>query len=448
MTSSAADDTPTTSRDFTPPSRFPRGGGMGWYRWVICALLFFATSINYLDRQVLGILAEPLQQELHWSESDYGWIATAFTGAYAAGQLVVGRLMDRLGTRLGFALAVCAWSLAAMGHALARSAAGFSLARFALGISEAGNFPAAIKTVAEWFPKAERALATGLFNSGSNVGAILAPLLVPWIASTYGWRWAFLITGAIGFVWLVAWLAIYRRPEEHPRVSPAELAHIQSDPVEPMAQIPWMSLLRHRQTWAFAAGKLLTDPVWWFFLFWLPKFLQKTHGIKLTELGPPLVVIYLAADVGSIGGGWISSSLIRHGWSVNAARKTAMLLCALCVVPIALAVRVSSLWAAVGLIGLATAAHQGWSANLFTLVSDMFPRRAVGSVAGIGGFAGSLSGMCIATTTGYVLEWTGSYVLLFGAAASAYLIALGVVHALVPSLQPAALDTPNRSPAP
>ncbi len=311
--------------------------GIGRYRWIICALLFFATTINYLDRQVLGILAAPLQKELHWSESDYGWIATAFTGAYAAGQLIVGGLMDLLGTRIGFSLAVVCWSLAAMGHASARSALGFGVARFALGLSESGNFPAAIKTVAEWYPNTERTFATGVFNSGSNVGAIVAPLVVPWIATRYGWRWAFVITGATGFAWLAAWLAIYRKPEEHPRLSRAERLHIRSDLVEPKVKIPWAKLLRHRQTWAFAAGKFFTDPIWWFFLFWLPKFLDHQYGITLSGIGPPLVVIYFAADLGSIGGGWISSTLIHRGWSVNAGRKTAMLVCALCAVPIMLA---------------------------------------------------------------------------------------------------------------
>ncbi len=397
------------------------GKDIGRYRWVICALLFFATTINYVDRQVLGILATPLQKELGWSESDYGFIATAFTGAYAVGLLIVGRLMDWLGTRKGFSLAIIFWSLAAMGHALARSAFGFGIARFALGLGEAGNFPAAIKTAAEWFPKKERALATGIFNSGSNVGAIVAPLTVPWIALNYGWQWAFIITGSIGFVWLAFWLALYRRPEEHPRLSKAELAYIQSDPAEPVTKIPWLRLLPHRQTWAFAAGKFLTDPVWWFFLFWLPKFLNENHGLTLTGLGIPLVIIYVAADFGSIGGGYFSSVLIKRGWSVNAGRKTAMLICALCVVPIIFAVRASNLWVAVALISLATAAHQGWSANLFTLVSDMFPRRAVGSVVGIGGFAGAVSGMLIATITGLLLQWTGSYVPIFIFAASAYL---------------------------
>jgi ACS family hexuronate transporter-like MFS transporter len=412
---------------------------VGQYRWVICALLFFATTINYVDRQVLGILASPLQKELGWSDSDYGWVAAAFTGAYAIGLIAVGRLMDRLGTRKGFSIAVVCWSVAAMGHALARSAFGFGSARFALGLSEAGNFPAAIKTVAEWFPKKERALATGLFNSGSNVGAIVAPLVVPWITLNYGWRWAFIATGAVGLVWLVFWLAIYRRPEEHPRLSTAELAYIRSDPAEPSTRIRWTSLLPHRQAWAFAAGKFLTDPVWWFFLFWLPKFLNETYGINLSGLRLPLVVIYLCADCGSIGGGWLSSTLIKRGRSVNSGRKTAMLVCALCVVPIIFAARASSLWTAVGLISLATAAHQGWSANLYTLVSDTFPRRAVGSVVGVGGFAGAVGGMLIATATGYLLQWTRSYVPIFFVAASAYLFALMVIHLLVPKLQPAKL---------
>jgi len=321
-----------------------------------------------------------------------------------------------------------------------RSALGFSVARFALGVSESGNFPAAIKTVAEWFPKKERALATGIFNSGSNVGAIVAPLTVPWIAVNYGWRWAFIITGLTGFVWLVCWLALYRRPEEHPRLSAAELAYIRSDPAEPLVKIPWARLLPHRQTWAFAVGKFCTDPIWWFFLFWLPKFLNETYGIALSGLGPPLVVIYLAADLGSIGGGWLSSMLIKRGWTVNAGRKTTMLICALSVIPIIFAVQASSLWVAVGLISLATAAHQGWSANLFTLVSDTFPRRAVGSVVGIGGFAGAVGGMLIATVTGYLLQWTGSYVPIFFVASLAYLFALTIIHLLAPQLQPAKLD--------
>ncbi len=415
------------------------GARVGHFRWVICALLFFATTINYIDRQVLGILAPDLQRSMGWNEIDYGYIVTAFQAAYAVGLLVVGNLMDRFGTRRGFSLAIIFWSVAAMGHALARSALGFGVARFALGLGEAGNFPAAIKTVAEWFPKRERALATGIFNSGSNVGAILAPLTVPFIAINYGWQWAFIITGAIGFLWLAVWLALYQKPEDHPRLSRSELAYIQSDPPEPSTKIPWARLLPHRQTWAFAIGKFLTDPIWWFYLYWLPKFLNTTYGLTLDKIGLPLVIIYLAADVGSIGGGWLSSALIKRGWSVNAGRKTAMLVCALCVTPIVFASQASNLWVAVGLISLATASHAGWSANIFTTASDMFPRRALGSVVGIGGMGGAIGGMLIATVAGYLLEWTGSYVPLFIVAGSVYLVALLIIQLLAPHLEPADL---------
>lgn len=415
---------------------------VGRYRWMICALLFFATTINYIDRQVLGILAtdENFKRQINWNEAEYGYVNTAFQSAYAVGLLVVGSLMDRFGTRKGFSVTIVFWSIAGAGHAFARSAFGFGVARFALGLGEAGNFPAAIKTIAEWFPKKERALATGIFNSGSNVGAIVAPLTVPYIAVNYGWQWAFVITGALGFIWLAFWLAVYRRPEEHPKLSPAELAYIQSDPAEAKTPIPWRRLLPHRQTWAFALGKFLTDPIWWVYLFWLPKFLNTNYGLNITQIGLPLVVIYVVADFGSIGGGWLSSSLIKRGWSVNRARKTAMLLCAVAVVPIVFAARASNLWAAVALISIAAAAHQGWSANIFTLVSDMFPRRAVGSVVGLGGMAGAVGGMLIATAVGLILQYTGSYYSIFMVAGSAYLVALLVIHLLAPRLEPAPID--------
>jgi ACS family hexuronate transporter-like MFS transporter len=348
--------------------------------------------------------------------------------------------MDRFGTRKGFSFAIVFWSVAAMCHALARSAFGFGTARFFLGLGEAGNFPASIKTVAEWFPKKERALATGIFNSGSNIGAIVAPLVVPFIAVNYGWQWAFIITGTLGFIWLIFWLLIYRRPEEHPKVQAAELAHIQSDPSEPSTKIPWASLITLRQTWAFAIGKFLTDPIWWVYLFWLPKFLNSTYKLDITQIGLPLVVIYVVADVGSIGGGYLSSTLIKRGWTVNKARKLAMLICAVSVVPIVFAAKASNLWVAVGLIALAAAAHQGWSANIFTMTSDMFPRRAVGSVVGIGGMAGSIGGMLIATTVGLILQYTGSYFPIFIMAGSAYLIALLVIQLIVPNLEPAKID--------
>jgi MFS transporter, ACS family, hexuronate transporter len=413
---------------------------VGRYRWSICALLFFAATINYVDRQVIGILKPTLQAEIGWSESDYGWIVFAFQFAYGLSFIGAGTLMDRLGTRLGYSLAIVFWSLAAMGHAIARTAFGFGVARFLLGIGEAGTFPASIKTVAEWFPKKERALATGIFNAGTNVGALVTPIVVPIITEAWGWQWAFLLTGAIGFVWLVFWLAIYRSPAQHPRLSKSELAYITSDPPEQATRIPWARLLPHRATWAFAVGKFLTDPIWWVYLFWLPDFLHKQHGLGLKEFGPPLVVIYLLADVGSIGGGWLSSSLLKRGWSTNGARKTAMLVCALCVVPIVFAAQTTSLWVAVVLIGIAAAAHQGWSANLYTLVSDTFPRRAVGSVVGIGSMMGAFGGMGIARVVSEILERSGSYVPVFVVAGSAYLIALAVIHIISPRLEPARLD--------
>ncbi len=411
---------------------------IGRYRWVICGLLFFATTVNYIDRQVLGILAKDLKLELGWSEIDYGNIVAAFNAAYALGLLLAGRLMDRFGTKIGYSVALIFWSLAAMGHALARSAFGFGVARAALGLGEAGNFPAAIKTVAEWFPKKERAFATGIFNSGTNVGAIVAPLTVPWIAINYGWQWAFILTGLIGFLWLFLWIPMYARPEVHPRVTKAELDHIQSDPPDPPAtKIPWVQLIPHRQTSAFAIGKYMTDPIWWFYLYWIPNFLRDNHKLDLTTIGLPLVAIYLIADLGSVGGGWLSSRLIKQGWTINRGRKTAMLICALAVTPIIFASNVKNLWVAVGLIGLAAAAHQGWSANLFTTASDMFPRRAVGSVVGIGGMAGAIGGATMAVATGYILQSTGgNYRIVFTIAGTAYLLALLVIHLLAPKLEP------------
>ena len=414
---------------------------IGRYRWVICALLFFATTINYIDRQVLGILAPTLEREIGWSESEYGAIVSWFTLAYAFGYAVAGRLMDRIGTRVGFSIAIVLWSLAAMGHGLARSVAGFSIARFLLGIGESGNFPGAIKSVAEWFPTRERAFATGIFNAGSNVGAIVAPLAVPWIALTWGWQEAFVITGALGFVWLAFWWVLYRRPEEHPRVGAAELAHIRSDPAEPAFAVRWRSLLGHRQTWAFAIGKFLTDPIWWFYLFWLPKFLDARFGITLAGLAAPLVAIYLVADVGSVGGGWLSGFFIRRGWSVNKGRKVTLLIAALLIVPTMLAPAAEDMWVAVAIVSVAAAAHQWWSANLFTLTSDMFPRQAIGSVVGIGGFMGAIGGVLFQRATGLVLEANGQdYTPIFVVCGLAYVVALGVIHLLVPRLERAKLQ--------
>ncbi len=366
-----------------------------------------------MDRQVLGILKGTLQHDLGWNDIDFGNLVLAFQGAYAVGMVVVGRVIDRLGTRLGYALSMVFWSLASMGHALGSSFTSFIVARSALGFGESGVFPASIKTVAEWFPKKERALATGIFNAGTNLGAIVTPLVVPSITIHWGWRWAFLITGASGFVWLAFWLLLYRRPEEHPRVSKAELDYIRSDPQVPMAKIKWARLIPHRQTWAFVVGKFMTDPIWWFYLFWIPDFLQRKHGLALMNIRLPIVVIYVIADVGSVAGGWFSSWLIHRGRSVNVARKSALLICAVCVVPIVFAYNMESLWGAVLLIGLAAAAHQGFSANLFTLTSDTFPAQAVGSVVGMGGMAGAIGGMLIATIVGHTLQWTGSYMIPF-----------------------------------
>ena len=411
----------------------------GRFRWVICALLFLGVTKNYMDRGVLGVLKVPLQHGFGWDEVKYGHLVFVFQMAYALGMLCVGRLIDRLGTRIGYAVSMVFWSLASMAHAAANSFFAFAIARAILGFGEAGVFPASIKCVAEWFPKKERALATGLFNAGTNVGAIVTPLFVPWIAAHLGWRWAFLMTGALGFAWLILWLRFYRKPEEHGYCTSGEREYIQSDPVEHTSseKIKWRELLPHRQTWTFGTAKFLTDPIWWFYLFWIPDYLQRQHGLHLTQIGLPILVIYVISDLGSVAGGWLSSSLIRRDFSVNASRKWAMLICALSVVPVAVVYRVSGLWPATLLIGLAAAGHQGFSANLFTLTSDLFPSRAVASVAGIGGMAGAVGGMLIAEIVGHLLQWTGSYMIPFFMAASAYLIALALIHLLSPKLIPA-----------
>ncbi len=410
---------------------------IGGRRWLICGLLFFATTVNYMDRQVIGLLKPTLQLQLGWTEVGYSNIVLAFQFAYGAGLLFIGKLIDRLGTRKGFSLAVFVWSAAAMAHAAASSVFQFAVARFSLGLGEAGSFPAAIKAVAEWFPKRERALATGLFNSGSNIGAIVTPLVVPWITYRFGWRMAFIATGALGLVWILCWLAVYRRPEEDKLVSAAELAYIQSDREEHGATIPLRTLITLRQAWAVASGKFFTDPIWFVYLFWMPDFLSRNLGLNLRGMALPLFVIYSGACVGSIGGGWLSSSLLKRGWTLNSSRKTALLVCALAVTPIMIAAHTKDAWLAVFLIALAAGAHQGWSANIYTLASDMFPRSAVGSVVGFGTMAGAVSGMFIAKAVGYILQRTGSYVPVFVMAGLAYLVAFGFVHALAPRLKPA-----------
>jgi ACS family hexuronate transporter-like MFS transporter len=405
------------------------------YRWTICGLLFFATTINYIDRQVLSILAPQLQILFGWSEKDYGYIVMAFQIAYAVGLLFTGRFLDRFGVRIGYTLAMVVWSFAAAGHALASSVITFATARFGLALGESANFPAAVKTVAEWFPKKERALATGLFNSGSTVGAIVAPLLIPTLCIAFGWQAAFIVTGLLGFVWIVFWLWGYRTPEK--KATREELLHILSDN-EPGAQtsIPWRQLLRHRQTLGICIGRFVTDPIWWFFLNWLPKYLSGPLGVDLQGLGIPLIIIYTLSSVGGIGGGWLSSFFIKRGKSIDFARKTTILIVAFLVMPVFLLLYFPSLVLAVALIGLATAAHQAWASNIYTVVSDIFPKSMVASMVGLTGFAGALGGILFAPAVGWTLELTGSYRLIFALAALAYLVAWLALKMFIPKIEP------------
>ena len=422
----------------TVDSVAPPGFG---YRWTICALIFAATTINYVDRGVIGVLAPTLQSELHWSESDYASTAAWFTFAYAIGFLGAGRFLDRVGVKKGYAAAIVWWSVAAMSTALASTLGGFYAARAALGLGESGNFPSAIKATAEWFPKKERAFATGIFNSGTNIGAVITPIVVPWITLNWGWRYAFVFTGVLGFAWLIAWAMLYRTPEEHPKVSPAELAYIRSDPIERVTHVSYLGILGHRQTWAFILGKMMTDPVWWFYLFWLPKFLDTRFSVKLAAIAAPIIVIYVIADLGSVGGGWMSSFLIKRGASVNRGRKLTMLMAAIVIVPTMLAPRAPTLWSAVAIVSIAAAAHQWWSCNLFTLSSDMFPRRAVATVVGLGGFAGAMGGVGFQKLTGWILDADPTaYGTIFMMCGLAYVSALLVIHLLAPRLEPAHLD--------
>ena len=431
---------------------------IGKYRWTICTLLFFATTINYLDRAVISLLKSELEITFNWSEKDYSYLVMAFQLAYALGMLLAGRLIDKVGTKIGYALSIALWSLAAMGHAAVRSTLGFFFARAALGLSEAGNFPAAIKTTAEWFPKKERALATGIFNSGANVGAIIAPLTVPFIAAKYGWQEAFLITGSFGFIWLIFWFIFYEIPAKQRRLRTPEFQYIHSDLdekeaviavkkgriVEEPKRVPWLTLLRYNQTWAFIVGKFMTDPIWWFYLFWLPAFLQAEYGIVGTGVAYPIALVYTMSTVGSIFGGWLPLYLIRKGWPAFKARKVSMLIYAFMVVPILFAHVLGKIdmWLAIIIIGLAAAAHQAWSANIFTTVSDMFPKKTVASVTGMGGMAGALGGLLLSFGAGLLFDHfkllgniEAGYHIMFFVCGAAYLLAWVFMHFLAPRLK-------------
>jgi ACS family hexuronate transporter-like MFS transporter len=424
-----------------------QASGVGRYRWLVCALLFCATTVNYMDRQILSLLKPILDGELRWTNAEFGMINAAFQAAYALGLLGFGALIDRIGTKLGYAISIAAWSLAALSHALVGSVNGFFAARFALGLGEGGNFPSAIKAVALWFPPRERAYATALFNSGSNVGAIIAPAVVPWLAFSFGWRSAFVAAGIAGLLWIAFWLPLYDVPEKIARLGAGERAHIHSQdgPASPSvdgAPIRWLEILRHRQAWAFIAAKFLTDPVWWFFLIWLPDYFKKTRGLSIKESWVHLVTIYAIVTVLSILGGWLSGFLTGRGMSVSRARKTALFTFACTVLPILGVTHVGN-WAAVVLIGLAGASHQAWSANLFTSASDLFPKRAVASVVGLGSMAGSLGGILFPIFSGRLLDRfaaagdvTAGYALLFAICGSAYLVAFGVNHLLAPTFEP------------
>ncbi len=439
----------------SPPESAGAGAGFTWkgYRWVVCALLFLATTVNYIDRQILSLLKEVLDQQIGWTNEQFGWVNATFQLAYGAGLLGFGWFVDRFGTRIGYAVSIAAWSVAAMGHALVGSVGGFIAARAALGLGESGNFPSAVKAVALWFPKRERAFATSLFNAGTNVGPLIAPAVIPWMAFRFGWQSTFLAAGALGLLWLALWLPFYHAPDKIPRLNPDERAHIHSDPDEPEtpARIAWLSLLGHRQTWSFILAKFLTDPVWWFFLIWLPDFFHKTRGLDIRKSWTHLVAIYGIVTVLSILGGWLPGFLTGTGWTITRARKTGLFVCALCVVPILVVTRVGD-WTAVGLIGLAGAAHQAWSANLFTTVSDMFPKKAVGSVVGVGGMAGSAGGFLFPILCGRLLDHfahrgqeTTGYAIIFGVCAGAYLVAFGLNHLCAPRFAPIAFGPRKRA---
>ncbi|MBA3481792.1 MAG: MFS transporter [Pirellulales bacterium] len=409
---------------------------VGYMRWIICSLLFLGTVINYIDRTVLSVLEPELRRTIGWNDVQWGYIGASFMMAYAIGFPFAGYMMDKLGTRLGFTISLIVWSLAAASTAFARNLGDFVVARFALGLGESGNYPAAIKTIAEWFPQRERALATGIINAGTNVGATITPIAIPIIYANHGWQAAFLATGLGGLLWILLWWPIYRRPQEHPWLSRDEVAFIERDPPDPPQRIAWRQLLGYHQVWAFAIAKALTDSVGWFYLFWFAPFMYAQFGVDIKTILWPMLTVCIMADVDSVLGGWQSSWLLGRGWSTNAARKTAMLTYALCIVPVAAAPLVSEKWLAVILIGVAAGSHQGFSANLFTINSDIFPRKAIGSIIGIGGFAGAMGGFTLQLGAGWLKQVTGSYVTLFAIAGSAYVLALVILQILIPRIEP------------
>ena len=410
-------------------------------RWTVVALIFFATTVNYIDRQVIGLLKPYIQEDLGWTEADYGYIVTAFQVAYGIGMLLGGRMLDRLGSKLGYSIAIIVWSLGAMLHAAVKSVTGFGAARAVLGLGEAGNFPAAVKVIAEWFPKRDRAFATGVFNSGTTIGAIIAPIIVTAITLEWGWRWAFIITGLMGFIWVVAWWLIYKAPHKNKKVNAAELAYIQEEEnQEEMGEasespITWRELFRHRQTYAILFSRFVTDWVWWFFLFWTPDFLNKTQGVDLKATVLPLIIIYTMSSIGGIYGGHVSSQFIRFGRSIDFARKTTILLFALLVLPLNAVPYIENMWIVVLIIGLATSTHQAWASNIFTIVSDVYPKQVVASMTGISSVGGAVGGALASSFVGLILEWTGSYATIFMIASTMYILAWLILKIFVPIRQ-------------
>jgi len=414
-------------------------------RWTIVALLFFATTINYIDRQVIGLLKPFIQGDLHWDEADYGYIVTAFQIAYALGMIISGRLLDKFGTRIGYSMSIFVWSVGATLHSVMHSVFGFGVVRAVLGFGEAGNFPAAVKTIAEWFPKRDRALATGIFNAGSTIGAIVAPIIVAAVTISLGWRWAFIITGSLGIIWIVFWYLFYQSPLQHKRITASELSYIQSDHSREEETVDekgmsWGKLLRHKQTYAICFSRFVTDWVWWFFLFWMPDFLNKTQHLDIKASVLPLILIYTMASFGGVLGGALSSGFIRAGRSIDYSRKTTILICALFVLPLIFVARIQNGWIAVILIGFAAAAHQGWASNIFTVVSDIYPRNTVGTMIGLSGFTGAIGGALSASFVGLLLKFTGSYTLIFITASSMYLVAWLTLKIFIPRIEELKLE--------